>query len=188
MRKGKNKFIKEMKVYFKDYRFNKHNFYYTTLVLIIILLSIFLVNNYNKCTVYDVSTQSKNFSVNNGLLVLTGDNSILKVTDISYTGSVKYAMYVNIGLYVTVGDENYLLNSFSSTSSDGFDLNDYLETIKFDISENKDNTDIFTTAIKKNIVKNLYLKVEMTSIDGKSTQTEIKLDTSVLYRNDKLFY
>lgn len=188
MRKGKGKFAKEMKEYFKDYVFNKHHFYYVALILIIILLSIFLFNNYNKCTVYEVSTKTKTFNVDNGLLVLTKDDSILKVSNITYSGEATYAMYIEIGLYVAVGDEYYLINSFSSTSDEGFNLNDYLEKIKFDITENKSNIDIFTDKVKENIVNNLYLKVNMTSIDGENTEEEIKLNSDVLYKNVKLFY
>jgi hypothetical protein len=188
MRRGKGKFTRELKNYFKDYTFNKHHFYYTVLILIILLLSLFLFNNYNKCTVYEVNTNTDSFNVNNGLLVLTKDDSILKVSDITYEGDIINAMYIEMGLYVVIDDEYYLINSFSSTSDEGFNLNDYLAKIKFDITENSDNIDIFTNDIKANIVDNLYLKVNMTSIDGEVIEDEFKLDVNPLYQNVKLFY
>ncbi len=188
MRRGKGKFVKEIKEYYKDYKFNKHHFYYTVLLLIILLLSVFLFNNYNKCTVYEVSNDTNSFNVKNGVLVLTKDDSILKVSDITYDGDVVNAMYVEMGLYVDVDDEYFLINSFSSTSDEGFNLTDYLQKIKFDITENSTNVDIFTNDIKNNIVDNLYLKIKMTSVDGETTEEELKLDVNPLYRNVKLFY
>ena len=52
MKKGKNKrkkFFKELKKELEEFKFTKHHFYYTALVLIIFILTIFLFNNYNKC-------------------------------------------------------------------------------------------------------------------------------------------
>ena len=188
MRKGKGKFVKELKNYFKDYQFNKHHFYYTVLILIILHLSIFLFNNYNKCTVYEVSSNTDTFDVKNGVLILTKDDSILKISDITYDGDILYAMYVEMGLYVVINDEYYLINSFSSTSDEGFNLIDYLDKTKFDITENNTNIDIFSNDIKNHIVDNLYLKISMTSIDGEVVEEELKLDVDALYRNTKLFY
>lgn len=192
MKKKKGKFFKELKkdikFYFKDYMFNKHHFYYTLLILIILLLSIFLINNYNKCNVYEVSTNNDSFNIDNGILVVTKDDNILKISDISYEGLVKDAIYVQIGLYVKVDGKDSLINSFSATSSEGFNINEYLSKIKFDINENNDNTDVFTNKVKSNIEDSLYLRVSMTSTDNINFNEDIKVRVKSLYRNTKLFY
>jgi hypothetical protein len=188
MKKKFEKYMKKVRKYFKQYEFTKNHFYYTSLILIIMLLSVFLFNNYNKCTVYEVEATTNDFSINNGLLVVTKDDTVLKLSDISYKGGIQDAVYIEVGLYVLVDSEYHLINNFSSTSSEGFNLSDYLDKVKFDISENNNNIDIFTNSIKDNIVNNLYLKIKLTSVDGKTLERKIKLNSNSLYRNVKLFY
>ena len=147
-----------------------------------------LINNYNKCNVYEVSTNNDSFNIDNGILVVTKDDNILKISDISYKGLVKDAIYVQIGLYVKVDGKDSLINSFSATSSEGFNINEYLSKIKFDINENNDNTDVFTNKVKSNIEDSLYLRVSMTSTDNINFNEDIKVRVKSLYRNTKLFY
>lgn len=192
---GKNKGSKKVKKFFKELveevkslELTKHHFYYTILCLIILILSIFLFNNYNKCKLYEITVDSGNIIVKNGLLVVSDGNNIVRIDNISYTGEIENATSVKMSLIVKVDDEEVLLNSFSSLSGEGFNLSEYLDRISFDINETKHNEDVITSRVKKYIEKNLYLKVEITNLEGNEEEYNIRLNVDRLYSNNKLFY
>lgn len=191
MKKGRSKnkkFFKELKKELEELKFTKHHFYYTALVLIIFILTIFLFNNYNKCNLYEINMSDNDFSVKNGVLIMTSKDNILRLSNIRYTGEIENVSSVELGLYVKDGETEYLLNSFGRYSAEGFLLNDYLEQIKFEVDETKNNIDVFTKDVRKLIVDNLYLRISVTDLENNTISEEIRLNVDSLYSNSKLFY
>lgn len=191
MKKGRSKnkkFFKELKKELEELKFTKHHFYYTALVLIIFILTIFLFNNYNKCNLYEINMSDNDFSVKNGVLIMTSKDNILRLSNIRYTGEIENVSSIELGLYVKDGETEYLLNSFGRYSAEGFLLNDYLEQIKFEVDETKNNIDVFTKDVRKLIVDNLYLRISVTDLENNTISEEIRLNVDSLYSNSKLFY
>ena len=188
MVKKKKNFFKNLKRYFKNTKLTKHHFYYSALIMIILILSVFLLNNYDKCKIYEVSAKSDTFNVDNGLIVVTDDDCLIRISNISYKGGITNVVSVHIGLYVEANNTEYLLNEFGSNSSEGFNLNDYLSKLNFNISEDSNSRDVFTSKVKRNIDENLYIKIKMTSVEGLDVDENIDLEPSIKYQNSKLFY
>lgn len=191
MKKGRSKrkkFFKELKKELEEFKFTKHHFYYTALVLIIFILTIFLFNNYNKCNLYEINMSKNDFSVKNGVLILTGKDNILRLSNISYSGELENVTSVDLSLYVKGENEDYTLNTFGRYSAEGFLLNEYLDGIKFEVDETKNNIDVFTKKVRNLIKDNLYLRISVTDLEGNVITEELNLKVDSLYSNSKLFY
>lgn len=188
MAKRRGKFLKKLKKDIKNINLTKHHFYYSVLALIVLILSIFLFNNYNKCKIYYVNAKSDTFNVDNGLIVVTDDDCIVRISNITYNGGITNVVSAHLELYVEVNGKKYLLNEFGANSGEGFNLNDYINKLNFNILEDSNSTDVITSKIRKNIANNLYLKVKMTSVDGLDVEETIDLESSLKYQNSKLFY
>ena len=191
MKKGRSKrkkFFKELKKELEEFKFTKHHFYYTALVLIIVILTIFLFNNYNKCNLYEINMSKNDFSVKNGVLIMTGKDNVLRLSNISYSGELENVISVDLNLYVKGENEDFTLNIFGRYSAEGFLLNEYLDGIKFEVDETKNNIDVFTKKVKNLIKDNLYLRISVTDLDGNVITEELNLKVDSLYSNSKLFY
>ena len=182
------KFFKDLREEFKSLELTKHHFYYTLLALILLILSIFLFNNYNNCQIYEVSVSSPSFSLENGLLVMSKGNNIIRLDSIKYNGDIENVTYIKSELYVLVDGEEKLLNAYTTSSESGFSLSEYTENMTFDINETKYNEDVITKKVRKKLAKNLYLRITVISVDGNEEIFKKKLTTDKLYSNSKLFY
>ncbi len=182
------KFFKELVIECKSLKFTKHHFYYTLLSLIILILSIFLFNNYNNCQIYEVSINTPGFVVDNGLVVLSKGNNIIRMDSIKYNGDIETISYIKSELYVLVDGEEMLLNAFTTSSEDGFSLEEYTKNMSFDINETKYNEDVITRKVRKALPNNLYLRISTFTTDGNEQLFKLKLNAEKLYSNSKLFY
>ena len=182
------KFFKELYNELKGLKLNKHHFYYTLLGLIILILSIFLFNNYNNCQIYELKVSTPGFSIDNGLLVLSKGNNIIRMDSIKYDGKIENVSYIKSELYVKVNGEEKLLNAFTTSSEEGFSLKEYANRMSFDIDETKFNEDVITRDVRKNIVKNLYLRITFYATDGNEELHEVNIKAEKLFSNTRLFY
>lgn len=183
-----NKYLKELKKEIKELKLTKHHFYYTILCLVVLILSIFLFNNYNKCNLYEINVYKDDFEVKNGFLLMTDGNNILQIDNMQYSGDIENVTSVSMELYVKIDKEEKLINSFSSYSDEYFNLKNYLERIQFNINETKNNESVLTKEVRKNIVDNLYLRITINTEDGIEVIKNINLKLDKLYSSNKLFY
>ena len=183
-----NKYLKELKKEIKELKLTKHHFYYTILCLVVLILSIFLFNNYNKCNLYEINVYKDDFEVKNGFLLMTDGNNILQIDNMQYSGDIENVTSVSMELYVKIDKKEKLINSFSSYSDEYFNLKNYLERIQFNINETKNNESVLTKEVRKNIVDNLYLRITINTEDGIEVIKNINLKLDKLYSSNKLFY
>lgn len=171
-----------------NYQFQKHHIIYAVLVLIIIVLSIFTFNNYGKCRIYSLSTSDNTYKIANGVLVLTNQKNILKVSNIEYAGNVENIASVSLTLCVDIDGKCGSIVTMGSNAAEGMNLSRYLEKVSFDINETAKNEISLTKEIRKNIVDNLFLKVDIVTLDGKVVNDVVKVDVDKQYNNNKLIY
>lgn len=186
-RKKIKKFFRDFKSEIEDLKLTKHHFYYTALCLIIILLSIFLFNNYNNCRMYEINAGKDDFEINNGLLIVSAGNNILQINNIEYNGNIDSVMSLKTELYVLIKGEEYKIDSFERTG-DGFNIIECLSERRFIINETKYNESVLTKKILNNIEDNLYLRITYYTEDSTKYETNINLSLDNIYSSNKLFY
>lgn len=172
----------------EEFVLKKEYFIYGVLGLVIILLSVFLINNIGKCRVYSLSTSNPKYRVANGVLVLTNQKNILKLSNIEYTGKEDNIVSVSLNLCVDMKKSCDSIATMSSNAAEGMSLKGYLEKISFDVNEASNKGLAITKKIKKRIVKELYLEVSIVTLDGESINDIVKIDVDKQYINNKMFY
>lgn len=171
-----------------NYRYQPEHGIYAILGSIIIVLSIFLFNNFGKCKIYSLSSNDPEYKMGNGLLVLTNQKSILKLSNIKYEGNIENVIYVGLTLCVDIDSKCNSISTTSSNSGEGMNLAMHLDKVSFDINEDASKAIAFTKKNRKNIVDNLYLKIDLITLDGRQIYDLVKIDTDIQYKNSKLFY
>lgn len=170
------------------FQYQKHYTVYGVMGLIIIILSIFLINNFGRCKVYSLSTSDSKYKIANGVLVMSNQKNILKLSNIEYHGDVENIISVSLDLCVDMKTECDTIATMGSNSAEGMNLSKYLEKISFDINENNDKKIEFTRKVKGRIVKELYLEIEIITLEGEKINDLVKIDVDKQYSNSKLFY
>lgn len=180
--------MRKKKAFKINYHYEKQHGVYAVLGLIIIVLSIFLINNFDKCKVYSLSTSDETYRMANGVLALTNQKSILKLSNIEYTGEVINIASISLTLCVDIDTKCNSIASIGSNAAEGMNLYTYLEKVSFNINEQRGTELALTKKVRKNIIDNLYLKIDIVTLDGKAIYDLIKIDVDKQYSNDKLFY
>lgn len=174
----------------REVKFQYQNYYtvYFVMGLIIILLSIFLISNFGKCKIYSLSTSDSKYKVANGVLVMTNQKNILKLSNIEYYGDIENIVSVSLDLCVDMETECDTIATMSSNAAEGMNLPMYLEKISFDLNEENSKEIEFTSKVKRRIVKELYLEIEIITLEGEKINDLVKVDVDKQYSNNKLFY
>lgn len=171
-----------------NYHYEKQHGIYAILGLIIVILLVFLFNNFGKCKIYSLSTDDDTYKVANGVLVLTNQKSILKMSNIEYNGDVVNIASITLTLCVDIDAKCNSIATMGSNAAEGMNLSNYLEKISFDINEQKGSELALTNKVRNRIVKNLFLKVDIVTLDGESVNDLIRINVDTEYRNNRLFY
>lgn len=170
------------------YEYKKEHGIYLVLSIIIIFLGLFLFNNFAKCKVYSLSIDHPSYNLEDGIIVLTTDKSILKINNIGYDGQIENVISVVLTLCVDVDSKCNAIASVNSNASEGMNYAYYLKNVSFDLNEDMSNTNIFTKKVKKNIEDNLFLQVSLITSDGETHYDLIPINVDMEYSNNKLFY
>jgi transcriptional regulator with XRE-family HTH domain len=134
------------------------------LFLLILLCTVFTINNYNSIKVYLIGGHSNNYAISEGLTTISRENMYIKLGSI--ISNKPFDKYV---LYFTENENKY--NLITGNNNDITYINKFGEEQDYD----------YETLLKS--IDNLYLDIyEVNEIET------IKLETNLLFKNNKLFY
>lgn len=137
-------------------------------LLVISFLSYYFINNYNSINVYRVFGENKNFSINDGIIIVSREKSYIKLGKLKTTDNnhiVKTRLY-----FINSGQEQ---NVFIG----GVDTTEALFVNTFDYNE------LFTYSDIKHIINNLYLEVTLDSGKIQLLELDVKKD----FANNNIF-
>ena len=181
LRKKKKKGVK------LNYHYQKRHSIYIVVGIIMLILLTFLVNNFGNCKIYSLSINDKDFVSNNGLLVLTKDKVILKLSDIDYKGKISNIKNLDLILCVDVDDDCKQIYKSSLKASETISFRESLNEIIIDIYSNTKDSDVFTRKVRREINDNLKLVISVTTEEGNNIYTNVPVVSREEYANNKLF-
>lgn len=151
---------------YKDKKINHlmHIMFLSIIFLIVIFSTIFLINNFNSIKVYNVVGSAEKYKLEDGLISLSKENVHMNL------GYINSDTYMKYKLYFILDNNKYLIQ--------GSDDNYIVYTNTFSPDEDYDY-DTFKKALS-----NLYIDI----YDEDNSITTIKLNTNIIFKNDKLFY
>lgn len=162
----------------------------TIAILIVGFMSIFIINNYNKCRVYKISNNTDNLIVN-GYVILNQKNHLLFLNQILYSdkyiGTDKEILVKNLEVLIKCNDtELYKYgNVEEKVRKNAVPLNQLLEKITITIDEDKS---INKYIINEKEVDELYIIINYIDGNNNRESMEIKLNAIETFSNNKLFY
>lgn len=170
-----------------NYRYQKRHSIYFVVGVIMLLLIIFLVRNFGNCKIYTLQIEDENYSLQDGLLILTNKTNILKLSNINYNGDIQNVSDIELSLCVEIDDSCEKIYTRKANSSEGMNLNESISSMIVDIYDNNKTTDIFTRKVKREIDENLKLEIVLTPLGGEKIYKKIPVTTTIEYSNNKLF-
>lgn len=179
--------ISSMK-YYNEKTKNKYSVCITFLVLFLIAFFsfVFLINNYNKCRVYKISSNDKNYYVS-GYTVLNQDNILIIVNEIrpisKTTKKVANVKIKSAEIHLKSNDTILLITKYENEKEKDYkNLLEILKNMHFNYEDiNKEKN--------FNSRKYLKLKIEIYYVTstGKEDSISINLKTIEKFSNNKLF-
>lgn len=145
-----------------------------SIILILILIGIFIFSNsYNRFKVYKVYGESNSINFVSGMYIET------KMRDVLYFGNlrikdveVKDTDIISVDLYIIENEEEIIIKNYST-----------LNEIYFILSEQDNDIDDLS-----DYFDNAYLRVSITDDDGKTEKYEAKLEFTIDFSNNKIYY
>ena len=167
--------------YFKDFlhllsilwKHIYNNIFKVIFAIIFILLLIYFINNYNSISMYILNSDNDDITFSNGYYIRSKVRNVLIVDNITLNDSNYNPDIdeINLELYLLVNGDKVVIYE-----------DDELEDIFINELASYGNT--FTSDIKKEITKGLYLNITINNI----TKYEAKITFMNNFRNDKLVY
>ena len=145
----------------------KHLMYIMSLIIIFLIAifsTIFLINNFNSIKVYNVVGSSEKYKLEDGLISLSKENVHMNLGNINSDTYMKYKLYfiLDNNKYLIQGsDDNYIVYTNTFSPDEDYDYDTF-----------------------KKALSNLYIDI----YDEDNSITTIKLNTNIIFKNDKLFY
>ena len=170
------------------YNYRPEHSVYLILGIIIFFLGMFVINNCGRCRVFSLSSKYNGYKIANGILVLSDTKNILKINNIDYTGKIDNVASVTLTVCVDVDKKCNSVATMSSNAAEGMDFKEYLGRISIDVNESADKPLAITKKIKKRIEDNLYLKLDILTLDGEVIYDLVKIEVDKEYINNKIFY
>lgn len=151
----------------KNKKFRKYLIYSCSFIAILLLTFLFyyFVNTYNSIMVYEINGENKNFSIHNGLMIISKDKSYIQLGNVK---SLNDTSIVSIKLNYKKG--NRVINLYKVNDSSCFYQSTYQDS-QFQYSD------------IKYLISNMFLEVE--SDNGEIFSIELKLTKS--YSNNKFY-
>lgn len=181
LRKKKKKGVK------LNYNYQKRYSIYLVVGIIMVILLTFLINNFGNCKIYSLSINNKDYVSNNGLLVFMKDKTILKLSDINYTGKLKNVKTIELSLCVEIDDTCKDIYARSLKANEGIDYQYSLGDMIIDIYNEDKHSTIFTRKVKREIKDNLYLSLYLLTEDDRDLYVKVPIIVREEYANNKLF-
>ena len=151
-----------------------------------LILVIFLVNNYNKCQVYTISSENSEFGLS-GILSVTNKKNILMISGLKYFGTdvkevyaVEYSLVHDEEIYYQSGDINMIDYDPNLKS---VNMKELLSKVVINITDEKKDL-----VLKKMIGGHLVIKIDYVADDGDIYSHSIPLSLKREFSNSKLIY
>ena len=148
-----------------------------------LLLLIFYLNNYNKCQLYRIDSDSSEISLS-GILSITNKRNTLVISNFKYKGiyekmitSTSYEILLNGESIYKVG-EVYKSDSTLINST----LNDYIKTVNFYLS------DLSSDILNKFVNNFVSINICVLNSDGSVNSINIPLKITKEFSNSKFLY
>ena len=181
LRKKKKKGIKI------NYHYQKRHSVYIVVGIIVLLLLSFLIRNFGTCKIYSLSLNNKDYNTNNGLLVLMNHKTILKLSDIIYSGNIDTVKDFELTLCVEIDDSCEQIYTRSLKSTAGLNYKETLKSLLIDVYNEDKHSYVFTRRIRREMNKNLKLVISITTLEDKDIYVKIPITVKEEYANNKLF-
>lgn len=145
----------------------------TTIIILLItvftILLTYTLNNYNRFKIYEISLDSSSYILKDSNITITPNEIFINTGELK-NNELPYQPQYNVELYYknNKNEEVYL----SKAKSYNY----------FQIQLNN------SKSIKKNLLNNLYIKIEYKDYDGKTISEVIKVNLLEKINNNKLFY
>lgn len=172
---------------------NLNKFVIIFLLVLIAILGIYFINNYNQFKVYEIKGSSDNFGIG-GIATFNKELNIFHISKINYNGitygengSFKLIKDIKISLVTKEGNDEKFIASTKSEFSEPESLVKYLKEADLYLSEWYGYEELFTKKTMKKINEILYVKVELTDEEDIKFTDYIKVN-GTLYSNNKFFY
>lgn len=163
----------------------------TILISILILLfsifsGIYFINNYNRCSVYELKSASNEVYLEGLIASNQKENSVI-ITKLNFSNRNKgtrigtFIKSINVNLYI----DKYLIYNYDKNFSKEIVLDEVLNSLNIINNENED--------LNKNIINDKYLNTIKLIITYESTDNKIKeliipIKVEKKFSNNKLFY
>lgn len=158
------------------------------LILIIIFLTIFIINNYNRFQVYKISSMKENFVVD-GYMIFNKEKNILMITKIEYIdkyiGTDKEIIVKRLDIFLKSDKFIIQRKTIEGEDKEKFSLMELLEKSYLQIDE------LFIDdekSLTNNILDELTIEIQYLDLEDKNYTIVIPLKIEKEISNDKLFY
>ncbi len=156
------------------------------MAVVLILLLIYFINNYNQFTIYEFNGSGNQFGLT-GNAVFSKQKNILNIIGIKYYGTDFLIKKIEISLLAKLNDQDRLIYRSQIESDTTFSLIDCLGKYSYSISEQNGYYEYVNDDIIKNFADIVYLEIKITDEMDQLMEYEIKLN-STRYSNNQLFY
>lgn len=164
----------------------------TIILFLIIIVLLFLNNNYDNCYIYELSSENENFKIN-GIVSLTTEKDIISINSIENVSDYEldnemvysYEFSLNINKETIYKEGNISLYEYNN-SDQAVLLNEIFSKIKLYVAENSNYNSVIQDDMFDN--KNIFLKIKY--INQKLIEKEINLNLKLnkVFSNNKMFY
>lgn len=155
------------------------------LTILIIVLGLFFINNYNQCKVYSISSETSDYKVH-GYIIFNPNENIVVLDNITYQGDLlgtsdePYIQKIVIMLKVKdIVIENIEINNVNGKLSEVLNS----KSISFEDFENEK-----MKRLKFANKKDVYLEFELYDENNDKITQKIELDFNEKFINDRLIY
>ena len=165
----------------------KHSIIIICLTSLLLVMTIYFINNYNKFKIYIFKGSNDMFEVF-GNVTFSKKIHLLNITKIRYKKDDIKLKIINISLVANKNDKERLIFGSGTEGGSIFSLQEYINmNSQYTIFEQYGYEEYFDSEIIENFKDIIYLKIEMVDEFNKKTISTIKVN-SECYSNNKLFY
>lgn len=157
-----------------------------SMIIILLPLFIYFLNNYNKFIIYEFQGTSDKFAVT-GNATFSKEKNILNINGIKYYGKDISIKKIEISLVANIDGREQLVYRTEAEEDTPFSLIDYLNKYSYVISEQYGYNDYFNDYIIKEFKQIMCLKIEIIDENNKIIKKNVKLN-SERYSNNNFFY